>query len=214
MLLYEESFTLAVTLCMNPGPAHASYSALHQTYNPPSTLPPLRTHLPNPLPRRHKQPITPDAPLIRQLERRLDPRGGDPVLEDLALAAGHGVREGQVLWQQAELAQRRRLIPRNVLVAQPVAAHVDHGHEGDAHGEACWGDTWEAVLCPGGGGKRGDLLAILMTGRGLDDNVWGWECLQPVDLHVVRERVDELVHNAIHPDSAADQLKRRVIRVI
>lgn len=97
-----------------------------------------------------KHTIRLHRPLIPQLRRRLRPRRGYAILEPLPragkLPTGQRVRKGQVLGHQAQLDQHGGLVPRDVLVAEPVATDVDDGGEGDAEGFVGRRDSWETAI--------------------------------------------------------------------
>jgi len=79
------------------------------------------------------EPVGRHAVLVPHLGRCLRAQHRHPVLKLFTRsrrpAVGQRVWEQQVLGQQPQLAQHRALVPRDVLVVEPVAADVDHGRE-------------------------------------------------------------------------------------
>jgi len=106
----------------------------------------LPTYLVLPLPdsilehpiRQHRLPVP-------QLIRRLNPKDGHTILHFRSLrqsvARRQRMREGKILRQQAQLAESRSLIPRDVLVIEPVASDIDDGSEWDGCFEVCGRDA-------------------------------------------------------------------------
>lgn len=118
---FRDTFTHINRLC---GKFTGTAQCNPQTRTPPPSPPFFNNHnyfsLRNP-PRLPHQPITLHTPLIRQLLTRLNPHNREPNLHTPVYPLNL-IRKIHPLRQQAQLLQRARLVPRNVLVAQAVAA--------------------------------------------------------------------------------------------
>lgn len=89
--------------------------------------------------------------LIPHLVRRFHPKHRHLVLKPLTGTRPPPIRERirkrQILRHQTELPQRRALVPRNMLVVEPVAADIHNGSKGDLELAPGWRNARQPKAC-------------------------------------------------------------------
>jgi hypothetical protein len=101
-----------------------------------------------------------------------------------------------VFREQAQLAQHRRLVPRDVFVIQAIAPDVHDGREGDLEAASGRGDA--------GDSRGGDSSSAAWPGKGESRRCRCASNSQPIDLSHVRAFEEEFVDDAVDADGSAD----------